>query len=109
MDWIWTETSMTLFEWLKMEDIFANIFELKCYQQLEIEFPNPRGESKSRSMKYLLGGCFLIAIIALVWAPIAIFSLGAVNNSPYEMHALLRIGSYEPVYTMTASSSHINP
>lgn len=29
MDWIWTETSMPLFEWLKMEDIFANIYELK--------------------------------------------------------------------------------
>lgn len=29
MDWIWTDTSMTLFDWLKMEDIFANIFQLK--------------------------------------------------------------------------------
>lgn len=29
MDWIWTDSSMPLFEWLKMEDIFANIYELK--------------------------------------------------------------------------------
>lgn len=29
MDWIWTDSSMPLFEWLKMEDIFAKIFELK--------------------------------------------------------------------------------
>lgn len=29
MDWIWTETSMTLADWIKMEDIFAQIFQLK--------------------------------------------------------------------------------
>lgn len=29
MDWIWTDSSMPLFEWLKMEDIFASIYELK--------------------------------------------------------------------------------
>lgn len=34
MDWIWTETSMPLFEWLKMEDIFANIYELKVFFEL---------------------------------------------------------------------------
>lgn len=32
MDWIWTDTSMTIFDWLKMEDIFANIFLLKVCQ-----------------------------------------------------------------------------
>lgn len=29
MDWVWTATSMTLADWLKMEDIFAHIFQLK--------------------------------------------------------------------------------
>lgn len=29
MDWVWTDTSMTLFDWLKMEDIFQNIYQLK--------------------------------------------------------------------------------
>lgn len=31
MDWIWTETSMTVFDWIKMEDIFSQIFQLKVY------------------------------------------------------------------------------
>jgi len=31
MDWVWTETSMTLPDWLKMEDIFAHIFQLKVF------------------------------------------------------------------------------
>lgn len=29
MDWMWTDTSMSLMEWLKMEDIFAQLFQLK--------------------------------------------------------------------------------
>ena len=29
MDWIWTDTSMTVMDWFKMEDIFANIYQIK--------------------------------------------------------------------------------
>lgn len=29
MDWIWTNTSMNLGDWIKMEDIFVRIFLLK--------------------------------------------------------------------------------
>lgn len=29
MDWMWTDTSMTIFDWIKMEDIFSNIYLLK--------------------------------------------------------------------------------
>ena len=29
MDWIWTDTSMSISDWVKMEDIFSHIFRLK--------------------------------------------------------------------------------
>lgn len=29
MDWMWTDTSMSIFDWIKMEDIFQNIYMLK--------------------------------------------------------------------------------
>jgi piezo-type mechanosensitive ion channel component 1/2 len=29
MDWVWTDTSMTVFDWLKMEDIFQSVYQLK--------------------------------------------------------------------------------
>lgn len=110
MDWIWTDSTMPLFEWLKMEDIFANIFELKCSRQMEKDFPAPRGESKGSFVKYLMGGGFLCAIIALVWGPLALFALGNTvgqKNNPYEVRVTLRIGPYEPVYSMSAQSSQI--
>lgn len=34
MDWIWTDTSMTLMDWLKMEDIFASVFLLKVKEKI---------------------------------------------------------------------------
>lgn len=111
MDWIWTDSSMPLFEWLKMEDIFANVYELKCSRQMEKDFPSPRGQAKSSFTKYLMGGGFLCAIVALVWGPLALFALGNTvgePNIPYEIKVSLRIGPYEPVYMMSAQSSQIH-
>lgn len=93
-----------------MEDIFANIYELKCSREKEKLNKTPRGQSEGSFSKYLTGGFFLIAIIALVWGPLALFALGNTvgePNVPYEVRASLRIGPYEPVYTMSAQSSQI--
>ena len=35
MDWMWTDTTLALTSWLKMEDIYANIFCLKCWRVIE--------------------------------------------------------------------------
>lgn len=110
MDWIWTDTSMPLFEWLKMEDIFANIYELKCSRQMEQDFPAQRGEPKKALIKYLMGGGFLFVLIAIVWGPLALFAWGntvGTTNIPYAVNVELSIGSFEPVYT--SQSNHIIP
>lgn len=35
MDWIWTDTCMSLSDWLKLEDIYANIYQIKCQRKSE--------------------------------------------------------------------------
>lgn len=35
MDWMFTDTSLSLSDWLQMEDIYANIFVLKCFRYNE--------------------------------------------------------------------------
>ncbi|RZC37773.1 piezo-type mechanosensitive ion channel component 2 [Asbolus verrucosus] len=110
MDWMWTDTSMTVFDWIKMEDIFAHIFQLKCTRHVEDEYPQPRGERKTPVIKYLMGGAILALIIAIIWFPLVFFSLGnAVGepNPPYDVTLELRIGPYEPVYQMSAQSNSI--
>ncbi|GJQ85619.1 hypothetical protein Trydic_g20169 [Trypoxylus dichotomus] len=131
MDWMWTDTSMTIFDWIKMEDIFAHIFQLKefvppaflqrisdsetdknkkCSRHVEDEFPQPRGERKSPTIKYMMGGIILFVIVAIIWFPLVFFSLGnAVGepNPPYDVTLDLRIGPYEPVYHLSAQSNAI--
>lgn len=78
---------------------------------MEKDFPTPRGQPKGSFSKYLMGGGFLIAIIALVWGPLALFALGNTvgqSNIPTEIRVSLRIGPYEPVYIMSAQSSQIH-
>lgn len=110
MDWIWTDTSMTLFDWLKMEDIFSNVFQLKCGREMESEFPQPRGTKKTTASKYIMGGGMLVALIASIWFPLAMFALGNTvgeANPPFDVTVSLRIGPYEPVYSMSAQDSNI--
>ncbi|XP_075212450.1 piezo type mechanosensitive ion channel component isoform X3 [Lycorma delicatula] len=110
MDWIWTDTSMTLSDWLKMEDIFAHIFQLKCQRRAEEEYPQPRGEKKAAVSKYIVGGGFLIGIIAVIWFPLVLFALGDTvgqPNLPYEVGISLRIGGYQPIYSMSARNNSI--
>ncbi|XP_050088800.1 piezo-type mechanosensitive ion channel component [Anopheles aquasalis] len=111
MDWIWTDTSMTLFDWLKMEDIFTNVYQLKCMRQLEEDLPAPRGQKKGIMVKYLMGGGMMLGIIFLIWFPLALFAFSnAVGepNIPYDVSVTLRIGPYEPVYMMSAQDNNIH-
>ncbi|CAH1133196.1 unnamed protein product [Ceutorhynchus assimilis] len=108
MDWMWTETSMGVFDWLKMEDIFSHIFALKCSRNMEDEYPQPRGTKKGYMVKYLMGGGLLVGIVGIIWFPLVFFSLGKAvgeSNPPYDVTLELRIGPYDPVYQMSAQSN----
>ncbi|XP_045471013.1 piezo-type mechanosensitive ion channel component isoform X4 [Harmonia axyridis] len=110
MDWMWTDTSMTVFDWIKMEDIFAHIFQLKCQRYVEAEYPQPRGEKKKSFVKYFMGGAILLIIIGIIWFPLVFFSLGnAVGkpNIPFDVTLDLRIGPYDPVFQMSAQDNNI--
>ncbi|XP_076285708.1 piezo type mechanosensitive ion channel component isoform X3 [Lasioglossum baleicum] len=110
MDWIWTDTSMTIMDWFKMEDIFASIYQIKCMRGLETDFPQPRGVKKKQMSKYLVGGGALFLIIGLIWFPLLLFALGGTvgdSNLPYEVSMKIRIGPYEPIYSMSAQTSSI--
>ncbi|XP_057662853.1 piezo-type mechanosensitive ion channel component isoform X9 [Diorhabda carinulata] len=110
MDWMWTETSMAIFDWIKLEDIFQHIFLLKCSRNVEDEYPQPRAQEKNRTVKYLMGGALLTVIIGIIWFPLVFFSLGdAVGNPnpPSDVSLEIRIGPYEPIYQMTVQSNSI--
>ncbi|UXI19495.1 hypothetical protein NH340_JMT05437 [Sarcoptes scabiei] len=108
MDWIWTDTSLVLDEWSLMEDIFVNLYQRKCELKLDEEFPEPRGRAKKRFFKYLLGGFWVIIIIALIWGPLVLFAFGrAVGeiNPPIGATFELEIAGYQPLFKMSVTDS----
>ncbi|XP_018376713.1 PREDICTED: piezo-type mechanosensitive ion channel component isoform X6 [Trachymyrmex cornetzi] len=110
MDWIWTDTSMTIMDWFKMEDVFASIYQIKCMRGVESDYPQPRGVKKKQMSKYLVGGSVLLLIIGLIWFPLLLFALGSTvgaSNLPYDVSMKVRIGPYEPIYSMSAQGSSI--
>ncbi|KAL7286394.1 hypothetical protein TKK_0019346 [Trichogramma kaykai] len=110
MDWIWTDTSMTVMDWFKMEDIFANIYQIKCMRGLENDYPQERGVKKTQWSKYLIGGGALFLMIGMIWFPLLLFALGSkvgIANIPQEVTLNLRIGSYEPIYVLSAQNNSI--
>ncbi|XP_077542526.1 piezo type mechanosensitive ion channel component isoform X4 [Haemaphysalis longicornis] len=112
MDWIWTDTSMNLSNWLKMEDIFANVFLLKCQRRAEEEYPTPRGSRRSSLTKYGLGGVMLFAIILVIWFPLLLFSLGNTVGQtllPHDCTVELSLGGYEPIFKIRAQQGNLRP
>ncbi|KAF7992315.1 hypothetical protein HCN44_001640 [Aphidius gifuensis] len=110
MDWIWTDTSMTIMDWFKMEDIFASIYQIKCMRGVESDYPQPRGVKKSQVSKYMTGGGALFVIIGLIWFPLLIYALGGTvgdPNPPYDVSLSIKFGSHEPIYTMSSQDSEI--
>lgn len=111
LDWVCTDTTMTLFDWLKMEDIFTEIYLMKCARQMESDLPVERGIKKPILTKAMMGGTLIFVVSFLIWGPFVIFALNSavgISNVPYDVSLSLRIGPYEPVYEMGAQDSSIH-
>lgn len=105
MDWIWTDTTMALTHWLQMEDIYANIFVIKCFRDFEKNWPTPRGTQVSALVKYGVGGLVLFLLIFVIWFPLLVFSLLTTVYVPYpptDCTVTVRLGGYQPLFRMSA-------
>lgn len=108
LDWVCTDTTMTLFDWLKMEDIFSEIYFIKCGRQMETDFPAMRAQKKAMISKIALGGMIIFLIVVSIWGPLCLFALGNAvgqSNVPYEVSVSIRIGPYDPIYTTSNRES----
>ncbi|XP_060075477.1 piezo-type mechanosensitive ion channel component 1-like [Ylistrum balloti] len=111
MDWIWTDTTMAIGSWLQMEDIYANIYVLKCWREAERKYPTPRGQKKRSLVKYGMGGSLLVLVIFIIWFPLVIFSLANtvfVPNPPIDCTVTIAIGGFQPLFKMTAQSQAVS-
>ncbi|XP_020101782.1 piezo-type mechanosensitive ion channel homolog isoform X3 [Ananas comosus] len=79
LDWSCTTTSLTMYDWLKLEDIYASLFLVKCDAVLNRAKHQP-GQKQSKMTKFCSGICLFFILICVIWAPMLIYSSGNPTN-----------------------------
>ncbi|KAJ4772325.1 piezo-type mechanosensitive ion channel component [Rhynchospora pubera] len=79
LDWSCTTTSLTMYDWLKLEDIYASLFLVKCDALLN-RANHKIGQKQSKMTKFCSGICLFLILICVIWAPMLIYSSGNPTN-----------------------------
>ncbi|KAI4301305.1 hypothetical protein L6164_034596 [Bauhinia variegata] len=79
LDWSCTTTSLTMYDWLKLEDINASLYLVKCDAVLN-RATHKQGEKQTKMTKCCNGICLFFVLICVIWAPMLMYSSGNPTN-----------------------------
>ena len=109
LDWMFTPTSLMFPEWLRVEYIFSQIYQIKCRR---VYFKNHplRGRKQTAIAKFLIGGAVTLLILAILWFPLFFFAFTGVLGQPSipkDVFVKLQFGNYEPIFKADAPPKSI--
>jgi hypothetical protein len=79
LDWSCTTTSLTMYDWLKLEDINASLYLVKCDAVLN-RAGHEHGDKQTKMTKFCNGICLFFILIIVLWAPMLMYSSGNPTN-----------------------------
>ncbi|XP_061348437.1 piezo-type mechanosensitive ion channel homolog [Gastrolobium bilobum] len=79
LDWSCTTTSLTMYDWLKLEDIHASLFLVKCDVDLN-RASHQHGQKQTKMTKFCNGICLFFVLLCVMWAPMLMYSSGNPTN-----------------------------
>ncbi|KAF3962627.1 hypothetical protein CMV_012877 [Castanea mollissima] len=79
LDWSCTTTSLTMYDWLKLEDIYASLFLVKCDVDLN-RAGRQQGQKQTKMTKFCNGICLFFILMCVIWAPMLMYSSGNPSN-----------------------------
>ncbi|XP_023749583.2 piezo-type mechanosensitive ion channel homolog [Lactuca sativa] len=79
LDWSCTTTTLTMYDWLKLEDINASLYLVKCDTDLN-RAGHKQGDKQTKVTKFCNGICLFFILICVIWAPMLMYSSGNPTN-----------------------------
>ncbi|XP_023640848.1 piezo-type mechanosensitive ion channel homolog isoform X3 [Capsella rubella] len=79
LDWSCTATSLTMYDWLKLEDVNASLYLVKCDTVLN-RATHKHGEKQTKMTKCCNGICLFFILLCVIWAPMLMYSSGNPTN-----------------------------
>ncbi|XP_043708760.1 piezo-type mechanosensitive ion channel homolog isoform X1 [Telopea speciosissima] len=71
LDWSCTITSLTMYDWLKLEDIHSSLYLVKCDADLN-RARHQQGQKQTKMTKFCNGICLFFILICVIWAPMLV-------------------------------------
>jgi len=111
LDWTVTKTSLTFFEWLKLEDIYANLFLVKCRVSQDKVWKRNVGDAQAWYVKLGMGVLLFVGLSALIWFPLLLLMQGSPGNKDNPIVAasisIGFTGYATPIFTGVAVQSNM--
>lgn len=100
-DWTLCDTSLDLYNWLKFEDIMANLYVVQNTRIIQHNIPRKFGEPQNRVFKTSVGSLMVLGLVALIWFPLILLSVpGSTMPNPASNVAFsISIAGTHPLYS----------
>jgi hypothetical protein len=110
LDWATTKTALGFYEWLKLEDLYDDLFLVLGRIESERNTERRTGDPQPWYMKVFVGGGLFVVLCLVIWFPLLILMQGAPGNQPNyvrETTVTFAIEGFDPIYRTVLSQANI--